>query len=111
MLEKHFIPKQSDSESPELAEIIRALFSPDNATQKTVLDVKQVIVLARAKAFADLYKIPALDLLCEFLMQLKISQGGRGRKDVIAALQARRQNDDEMDRMGRTRDKLLGRNI
>lgn len=94
--------------TPELKGLIEALFSDTGATQKSVLDTRQVIVLARAKTFAKMYKIPELDALCETLMQLKISEKGRGRKDLIQALQARRQNDDERMSEIRQRNRLIG---
>lgn len=105
-VEEHFVPKQQDNTDPEISALIKALFAEDGATQKTVLNAKQVIALARAKAFAQKFDIQDLNVLCDFLMQLKISEKGRGRKDLVAALQSRRQlADDDLERQ---RSKLLG---
>ena len=110
-IENAFVPPQEQIANPEIAGLIEALFSEDGATQKTVLTPRQVIVLARAKAFGEMYKIPDLIKLCDYLMQLKISQNGRGRTDLIKALQSRRATeDDEINRNRRERDRLgLGR--
>lgn len=106
-VEQAFIPNQNQQPDPELAALVDALFSNAGETQKTVLDARQVVVLARAEAFAELYKIPELKTLCSYLMQLKISEKGRGRKDLIAALQTRRQSIDEELIASRSSNKLI----
>lgn len=108
-IEENFIPEQATPINPEIASLVEALFSKDGTTQKTVLDARQVIVLARAEAFAELYKIPELHTLCDYLMQLKISEKGRGRKDLVKALQSRKPEVDENGReIDRQRRRILG---
>lgn len=108
-IETNFVPEQEQPSNPEISALVKALFSEDGTTQKTVLDSRQVIVLARAQAFAKLYKIPELITLCDYLMQLKISEKGRGRKDLVAALQTRRPEVDENGvELARQRRRILG---
>jgi len=106
-IEEQFVPPQNQTVDPELAALVDALFSRDGETQKTVLDATQVIRLARAEAFAELYNIPELQTLCSYLMQLKISEKGRGRKDLVAALQTRARNQDDQILTERSRNKLI----
>ncbi len=105
-IEENFIPNQDGNTDQEIKGLIEALFSSDGSTQKTVLSTRQVIALARAHAFAKMFNIPDLTLLCEYLQQLKISEGGRGRKDLVAALQSRKPKID--DEMMRQRRRLMG---
>jgi len=108
-IEDNFVPEQDKAINPEIASLVEALFSADGTTQKTVLDARQVIVLARAQAFAELYKIPELTTLCDYLMQLKISEKGRGRKDLVQALQSRKPEVDENTvELQRQRRRILG---
>ena len=106
-VEEAFVPPQNQAADPELAALVDALFDENGETQKTVLDARQVVALARAEAFAELYDIPELKTLCSYLMQLKISEKGRGRKDLIAALQTRRNVVDDEVLAERSRNRLV----
>lgn len=108
-IEENFVPEQDKAQSPEIAALVDALFSDTGTMQKTVLDARQVITLARAEAFAQLYKIPELKTLCDYLRQLKISEKGRGRKDLVQALQSRKPEFDEANlEISRQRRRILG---
>ena len=107
-IEDNFLPEvQHDNQ--EIRGLIEALFSAEGATQKSVLNGRQVIAIGRAMAFAEFYTIPELKDLCQLLMQLKISEKGRGRKDLVAALQSRKTQDDEELAARKQGVKLLGR--
>ncbi len=108
-LEENFHPPENVREDAEISSLIQALFAPEGATQKTVLSRQQVIKVAVSKAFASEYHINILSELATSLMELKISEKGRGRVDLVKALQSRaRRMDDEQIAAVRQKKQLLG---
>jgi hypothetical protein len=70
-------------------DVVSAIFNNTNLHQKTVLKPRQVVQVARALVFAERYDSEILTGLIEHLCELKISdKDGRGRHDMVTALQA-----------------------
>ncbi len=71
-----------------LKEAITAIFSATGKRQKSVITGDQVLALMRIFTFADAYDSKKALRIGELLMELKISQDGRGRNDLVTALKA-----------------------
>lgn len=99
--------KKAPSENTEaLREAIEAIFSSEHIATKSVITPQQVSVLAAGKVYAKHYNSPLIDLLCTSLLELSISQKGRGRDDLVKALQSVLQKQSEEETSIRKR--LLG---
>ncbi len=71
-----------------LKEAITAIFSAVGKRQKSVISADQVLALMRIFTFAEAYNSKKALRIGELLMELKISQNGRGRDDLVTALKA-----------------------
>ncbi len=85
-LREHIFDSGSQGDNT-LLQAIDAVFSDTGQQQKSVLNADQIVKLAIAQSFADKYNIPMVTKLCVRLMELKVSESGRGRTDMIAAIQ------------------------
>jgi len=72
---------------------------------KSDLTVKQIIQVARAKAFATTYKCAIVDVVIVHLLRLRYSHKRKSRDEMVKALQSTLANDQTSDTIRR---KLLG---
>ena len=82
-----------NNDDTKVRQAVEAIFDDQGQTQKSVLTANQVISLAIARTFAEKYKVKLLNDLCDWLMQLKVSEKGRGRKDMIEAIRSQFRQD------------------
>lgn len=85
-----FQPKNTpqDQANTNLKDAVEAVFNTLDMTVKSVLDTKHIIALARGRIFAQRYNSPMMAMLCDELLQMRVSLKGRGRKDLVATLQS-----------------------
>lgn len=80
--------KPAGIDESKLLDAVKAIFSVENMSVKSVLEEKHMVALVRGLIFADKYKSKTMALLVQSLMEIRVSHKGRGRKDLIAALRA-----------------------
>jgi hypothetical protein len=94
-----------------LREAVASVFSVVGKRQKSVITGDQVLALMRIFTFAEAYKSKKALKIGELLMELKVSERGRGRDDLVKALQAvlaTERADDDKDRNISLSRRLLG---
>ena len=94
-----------------LKEAIAAIFSATGKRQKSVISAEQVLALMRIFTFANAYDSKNALRIAELLMELKVSERGRGRDDLVTALKAvlmTERRDDNDDSHTSIKRRLLG---
>lgn len=62
---------------------IEALFEDKNLLKNTRVKNNDILKLARLKVFSDFYNLSLIDKLIKYILQLRISVNGLGRKEVV----------------------------
>ena len=83
------------SRETQLLDVINGVMSTDGMNVKTVLEDKHIVAIARGLIFAERYKSPLMRQLVQILMEVRVSKGGRGRKDLISAIKSSLTQDPE----------------
>lgn len=86
-----FQPKNTPPENinnTNLRDAVEAVFNTGDMTVKSVLDTKHIIALAKGRIFGDRYSNNIILMLCDELLQMRVSLKGRGRKDLATVLQS-----------------------
>lgn len=93
----------------ELSGLVKAIFDTDvGKNRKASLTATQAVAIARARAFAEAYEVPVLDMLCDVLADTSISIKGEGMKQLVTVLSARLQVNDESAKLDRLQNRLMG---
>ena len=79
----------------QLLDVINGVMSTEGMNVKTVLEDKHIVAIARGLIFADRYNSRLMRELVQILMEVRVSKGGRGRKDLIAAIKSSLTHTDE----------------
>lgn len=90
-------PMKTDSLELVLSEVtndqtgkeLQELFSNDNIEKKADINTKQVMALARAKTFADMYNIKRLNDFILNYMAYSVSKDRKGRKEFVESFKAK----------------------
>jgi len=98
---------RSDGRKKDIEAIVNAIFSKIAPEQKSVLSDEQVIHLVRGMIFAERYKSKIMRALVEHVLETRVSIDGRGRNDLVKALQATILASQDETTRG-LREKLLG---
>lgn len=80
----------------QLLDVIKGVMSTDGMNVKTVLEDKHIVAIARGLIFAERYDSPLMRSLVQILMEVRVSKGGRGRKDLISAIKSSLSHDGEL---------------
>ena len=72
----------------QLLDVIKGVMSTDGMNVKTVLEDKHIVAIARGLIFAERYNSDLMRSLVQILMEVRVSKGGRGRKDLISAIKS-----------------------
>lgn len=103
--ENDFMPDVGEG---DLSNLVNAVLGTDiGKDRKAHLTLQQAVMVARARAFADMYQVPELHALCDVLMNTTISVNGRGMKQLVAILTARMQTENEKQEFDQLRNRLL----
>lgn len=86
----------SKNRETQLLDVIKGVMSTDGMNVKTVLEDKHIVAIARGLIFAKRYKSELMRELVQILMEVRVSKGGRGRKDLISAIKSSLSGDGEM---------------
>lgn len=62
---------------------IEALFEDKNLFKNTRVKNNDILKLARLKLYGDYYNLSLIDKLIKYILQLRISVNGLGRKEVV----------------------------
>lgn len=62
---------------------IEALFEDKNIFKNTRVKNNDILKLARLKLFGDYYNLTLIDKLIRYILQLRISVNGLGRKEIV----------------------------
>lgn len=85
---------ENQNQESRLLDVLKGIMSTDNMEVRSVLETKHEIALIRIIMFAEKYDSHMANFLYEKLLQLRVSHGGLGRKNMVAALKAVRSDDD-----------------
>lgn len=103
-----FQPRSTDElKATTLKDAVESVFDTLNMNVKSVLDTRHIIALVRGRVFAKKYNSKLMELLCQQLLEMRVSLKGRGRKDLLATLQSamrseeRERHLDEKTKAGR----------
>lgn len=86
---------ERQSESENLAEIIKAWLDDAYIHAKTRLNQNQIIALTILKTLAEKYSVSCIKDLIDNFVRYKLSEGGQSSKELVDILKAR--TDVEMD--------------
>ena len=82
---------QEANETNETAEAVKAaiesVFGEEHLELRSVLSANQILQLARGMVYAEHYKDKTLLSFLQHLLKLPVSKKGRGRNDMVMALQ------------------------
>lgn len=62
---------------------IEALFEDKNLFKNTRVKNNDILKLARLKLYGDFYNLSLVDRLIKYILQLRISVNGLGRKEIV----------------------------
>lgn len=62
---------------------IEALFEDKNLFKNTRLKNNDILKIARLKLYGDYYNLSLIDKLIKYILQLRISVNGLGRKEIV----------------------------
>lgn len=100
--DRDFLPDKD----AKLAGLVDAIFDTKvGRNRKAILTAEQAVLIARARAFAQIADLPEVEELCNFLMDTSVSVKGTGLKQLVEVLSARIRGDDaekEMMKFRRT---------
>lgn len=106
MVSEDFIPDDKDK---QLAGLVDALMSTTiGKNRKAILTPKQAVAIARARTFATIAFVPALDGLCDVLADTTVSVKGKGLEQLVKILSSRVALSGDDDRLNRLRNRLMG---
>lgn len=103
-----FVKKNSDENVSGIKDAVMAVFDTLDMNVKSVLDNKHIIALVRGRIFADRYNSAITSLLCQQLLEMRVSLKGRGRKDMVTALEASMHRVIDADLEKRKASRLFG---
>lgn len=99
-----FLEKTSSDEDKVIKELVDI---SKNLIAKTELTHEQIVEVCKLKHIARKYKLNNLNLFIEDFMQGKISEARKGRREFIEAIQAQRENKEQLGLFGNLRNNAL----
>ncbi len=102
-------PLDDSNRFSTLKDAVESVFNTLGMNVKSVLDTKHIIALARGRIFAERYNSKLMTQLCQELLEMRVSLKGRGRKDLVATLQASMLQEKASDDEKSKADRLFGR--